>query len=37
MTTHPSIEQHPDLAEMRSRFERMTTTPVPRRSKRWPC
>ncbi|MGI5400754.1 SPW repeat protein [Streptomyces sp. CA-135486] len=27
MTTHPSIEQHPDLAEMRSRFERMTTTP----------
>lgn len=27
MTTHPSIEQHPDLAEMRSRFERATTTP----------
>lgn len=27
MTTHPSIEQHPDLAEMRSRFERATATP----------
>ncbi|GGS38916.1 SPW repeat protein [Streptomyces nojiriensis] len=27
MTTHPSIEQHPDLAEMRTRFERVTTTP----------
>lgn len=27
MTTHPSIEQHPDLAEMRSRFERVTSTP----------
>ncbi|GAA2944508.1 SPW repeat protein [Streptomyces enissocaesilis] len=27
MTTHTSIEQHPDLAEMRSRFERATTTP----------
>ncbi|WP_028812103.1 SPW repeat protein [Streptomyces flavidovirens] len=28
MTTHPSsIEQHPDVAEMRSRFERATTTP----------
>ncbi|MER6996791.1 SPW repeat protein [Streptomyces sp. NPDC000410] len=27
MTTHPSIEQHPDLAEMRARFERATTTP----------
>ncbi|QGV76954.1 SPW repeat protein [Streptomyces ficellus] len=27
MTTHPSIEQHPDLAEMRSRFERATSTP----------
>lgn len=26
MTTH-SIEQHPDLAEMRTRFERVTTTP----------
>ncbi|MEU3302587.1 SPW repeat protein [Streptomyces sp. NPDC006678] len=27
MTTHPSIEQHPDLAEMRARFERATATP----------
>jgi hypothetical protein len=27
MSTHSSIEQHPDLAEMRSRFERVTTTP----------
>jgi hypothetical protein len=27
MTTQPSIEQHPDLAEMRSRFERATSTP----------
>ncbi|NUK00102.1 SPW repeat protein [Streptomyces lunaelactis] len=27
MTTHPRIEEHPDLAEMRSRFERATTTP----------
>lgn len=27
MTTHPSIDQHPDLAEMRSRFERATATP----------
>ncbi|MBT2407285.1 MULTISPECIES: SPW repeat protein [unclassified Streptomyces] len=27
MTTHPSIEQHPDLAEMRTRFEQVTTTP----------
>lgn len=27
MTTHPSIEQHPDVAEMRSRFERATATP----------
>ncbi|CAM5261033.1 SPW repeat protein [Streptomyces avidinii] len=27
MTTHPSIEQHPDLAEMRTRFERVTSTP----------
>ncbi|MGW7368648.1 SPW repeat protein [Streptomyces sp. NPDC054841] len=27
MTTHPSIEQHPDLAEMRARFERATSTP----------
>lgn len=27
MTTHPSIEHHPDLAEMRTRFERVTTTP----------
>ncbi|MER7827378.1 MULTISPECIES: SPW repeat protein [unclassified Streptomyces] len=26
MTTHP-IEHHPDLAEMRTRFERVTTTP----------
>ncbi|MDH2392528.1 SPW repeat protein [Streptomyces sp. HNM0663] len=28
MTTHPSIEHHPDLAEMRSRFERATSTPI---------
>ncbi|MBW5482766.1 SPW repeat protein [Streptomyces bambusae] len=29
MTTHPSpsIEHHPDVAEMRSRFERATATP----------
>ncbi|MEU6866435.1 SPW repeat protein [Streptomyces sp. NPDC046876] len=27
MTTH-SIEHHPDLAEMRSRFERVTSTPT---------
>ncbi|MDJ0380937.1 SPW repeat protein [Streptomyces sp. G-G2] len=27
MTTHPNIETHPDLAEMRTRFERVTTTP----------
>ncbi len=27
MTTHP-IEHHPDLAEMRSRFERVTSTPA---------
>ncbi|WP_228972997.1 SPW repeat protein [Streptomyces sp. DH12] len=27
MTTHPTIEQHPDLAEMRARFERATSTP----------
>ncbi|MEU2110997.1 SPW repeat protein [Streptomyces sp. NPDC019507] len=28
MTTHqPSIEQHPDLAEMRARFERATASP----------
>ncbi|MFE9258133.1 SPW repeat protein [Streptomyces sp. NPDC006879] len=27
MSIHQSIEQHPDLAEMRSRFERATTTP----------
>ncbi|MFD0270250.1 SPW repeat protein [Streptomyces sp. NPDC127106] len=27
MTTH-SIEHHPDLAEMRSRFERVTSTPA---------
>ncbi|MGW7053185.1 SPW repeat protein [Streptomyces sp. NPDC054887] len=27
MTTHTSIEQHPDVAEMRSRFERATATP----------
>ncbi|MER7760111.1 SPW repeat protein [Streptomyces sp. NPDC097619] len=26
-TMHPSIEQHPDLAELRSRFEAATTTP----------
>ncbi|MGW6571565.1 MULTISPECIES: SPW repeat protein [unclassified Streptomyces] len=26
MTTHP-IEHHPDLAEMRTRFERVTSTP----------
>ncbi|MFG2877133.1 SPW repeat protein [Streptomyces sp. NPDC048337] len=29
MTTHPSsIEHHPDLAEMRTRFERVTSTPA---------
>lgn len=28
MTTHSSIEHHPDLAEMRTRFERATTTPA---------
>ncbi|MGE7390561.1 SPW repeat protein [Streptomyces sp. NPDC004126] len=28
MTTHSSIEQHPDLAEMRTRFERVTSTPA---------
>ncbi|MFF3428223.1 SPW repeat protein [Streptomyces sp. NPDC002602] len=27
MTTHPNIEQHPDLAEMRTRFEQVTSTP----------
>ncbi|MFF3686487.1 SPW repeat protein [Streptomyces sp. NPDC002187] len=27
MTTHADITQHPDLAEMRTRFERVTTTP----------
>ncbi|GAA4935633.1 SPW repeat protein [Streptomyces coeruleoprunus] len=27
MTTHPTIEQHPDLAEMRSRFEAATSSP----------
>ncbi|MGG8405394.1 SPW repeat protein [Streptomyces sp. 12297] len=27
MTIHQSIESHPDLAEMRSRFERATSTP----------
>ncbi|KUH40315.1 MULTISPECIES: SPW repeat protein [Streptomyces] len=27
MTTHPTIEQHPDVAEMRARFERATSTP----------
>ncbi|MGW1774507.1 SPW repeat protein [Streptomyces sp. NPDC002104] len=27
MTTQPRIENHPDLAEMRSRFERVTSTP----------
>lgn len=27
MTTHADIEQHPDLAEMRSRFERATNNP----------
>ncbi|MFF4450868.1 SPW repeat protein [Streptomyces sp. NPDC001502] len=27
MTTHASIEHHPDLAEMRTRFERVTSTP----------
>ncbi|MBT2447376.1 SPW repeat protein [Streptomyces sp. ISL-43] len=27
MTTHP-IEHHPDLAEMRTRFERVTSTPA---------
>ncbi|MEU3405689.1 SPW repeat protein [Streptomyces sp. NPDC006670] len=28
MTTHSSIEHHPDLAEMRTRFERVTATPA---------
>ncbi|GHI84282.1 SPW repeat protein [Streptomyces xanthophaeus] len=28
MTTHPNIEHHPDLAEMRTRFERVTSTPA---------
>ncbi|OKK15114.1 hypothetical protein AMK16_28130 [Streptomyces sp. CB00455] len=28
MTTHSSIETHPDLAEMRTRFERVTSTPA---------
>ncbi|MFF8270307.1 SPW repeat protein [Streptomyces sp. NPDC016562] len=28
MTTHTSIEHHPDLAEMRTRFERVTSTPA---------
>ncbi|MFD6876846.1 MULTISPECIES: SPW repeat protein [unclassified Streptomyces] len=28
MTTHPRIESHPDLAEMRTRFERVTSTPA---------
>ncbi|GAA3383584.1 SPW repeat protein [Streptomyces racemochromogenes] len=28
MTTHSSIERHPDLAEMRTRFERVTSTPA---------
>ncbi|MFB0631854.1 SPW repeat protein [Streptomyces sp. AB3(2024)] len=28
MTTHSSIEHHPDLAEMRTRFERVTSTPA---------
>ncbi|MEU7068199.1 SPW repeat protein [Streptomyces sp. NPDC046161] len=27
MTTHSSIEHHPDLAEMRTRFEQVTSTP----------
>lgn len=27
MTTHPTMEQHPDLAEMRARFEQATSTP----------
>ncbi|URM88793.1 SPW repeat protein [Streptomyces sp. MRC013] len=27
MTTHPTIEHHPDVAEMRARFERATSTP----------
>jgi hypothetical protein len=27
-TGQPSIEQHPDLAEMRARFERVTATPA---------
>ncbi|WP_156727065.1 SPW repeat protein [Streptomyces apocyni] len=27
MSTHPTMEQHPDLAEMRSRFERATSSP----------
>ncbi|UQX00194.1 SPW repeat protein [Streptomyces sp. RerS4] len=28
MTTHSSIEHHPDLVEMRTRFERVTSTPA---------
>ncbi|MFJ9797538.1 SPW repeat protein [Streptomyces sp. NPDC101145] len=27
MTTHPTIEHHPDIAEMRARFEQATSTP----------
>ncbi|MEU2184197.1 SPW repeat protein [Streptomyces thermolilacinus] len=27
MTTHPTIEHHPDVAEMRARFEQATSTP----------
>ncbi|MCB5165258.1 SPW repeat protein [Streptomyces bambusae] len=27
MSLHPTIEHHPDLAEMRTRFERATATP----------
>ncbi|MFV2116983.1 SPW repeat protein [Streptomyces sp. Act-28] len=27
MTTHPTIEHHPDVAEMRARFERAASTP----------
>ncbi|MFJ8212169.1 SPW repeat protein [Streptomyces sp. NPDC096033] len=27
-STHSSIEHHPDLAEMRTRFERVTATPA---------
>lgn len=28
MTTHSNIEHHPDLAEMRTRFERVTSIPA---------